>query len=210
MKHLIIIGARGFGREVYNLFLACKDENLDCKGFLDSKSDALEGYDNYPPIISNVEDYIIQPDDVFACALGDIKWKRYYVEMMEAKGAQFITLVHPSVEIGLNTKIGKGCIIRTQASISCDIEIGEFVSIMGYTVLGHDAKVGKWSHIGAHCFMGGFSQIGEMVTMHPGSRLLPHKKVGDNATLGVGSVVLSNVKQGTTVFGVPAKKLIIG
>ena len=70
MKQLLIIGARGFGREVYNLFLACKAAGLEmcCKGFLDDKKDALDGYKNYPPIISSVEDYIIQEDDVFICA----------------------------------------------------------------------------------------------------------------------------------------------
>lgn len=210
MKQLIIIGARGFGREVYNLFLACKLPDVVCKGFLDDKKDSLEGYDNYPPIISSVEDYQIQNDDVFVCALGDVKWKKHYVQYMRSKGANFISLIHPSVEIGLNTNIGTGCIIRTQASISCDINLGDFVTIMGYAVLGHDAKVGSWSHIGAHCFMGGYSQIGEMVTMHPGSRLLPHKKIENNASVGAGSVVISKVKEGTTVFGIPAKKLVIG
>ena len=58
--------------------------------------------------------------------------------------------------------------------------------------------------------MGGYSQIGEMVTMHPGSRLLPHKMIENNASVGAGSVVISKVKEGTTVFGIPAKKLVIG
>lgn len=207
MKHLLIIGARGFGREVYNLFLKCNYPDMECKGFLDDKKDALDGFENYPPIISSVEAYEPQEDDVFVCAMGDTKWKRHYVELIQSKGGTFISLIHPSVEIGLNTKIGNGCIIRTNASISCDIEIGEFVTIMGYAVIGHDAKIGNWSHIGAHCFMGGFSQLGDMVTMHPGSRILPHKKVMNNAVIGAGSVVLSKVKESTTVFGIPAKKI---
>ena len=50
MKNLIIIGARGFGREVYNLYLDCRrnDPELVCKGFLDDKADALDGYEGYP------------------------------------------------------------------------------------------------------------------------------------------------------------------
>ena len=207
MKHLLIIGARGFGREVYNLFLKCNYQDMECKGFLDDNGNALDSYENYPPIISSVEAYTPQDDDVFICAMGDTKWKRHYVELIQSKGGTFISLIHPSVEIGLNTKIGTGCIIRTNASISCDIEIGEFVTIMGYAVIGHDAKIGKWSHIGAHCFMGGFSQIGEMVTMHPGSRILPHKKVMNSAIIGAGSVVLSKVKEATTVFGIPARRI---
>ena len=208
MKQLLIIGARGFGREVYNLFLKCKKAGLEveCKGFLDSKSDALDNYSNYPPIISSVEDYVIQPDDVFICALGDVRYKKQYVTYLKEKGAQFISLIHPKAEIDLNTEIGEGCIIRSYSSISCDVKIGNFVTIMAFTAIGHDAKVGDWSHIGAHCFMGGGSRLGEMVTMNPGARILSHKEAEDGSTIGAGSVVISKVKEKTTVFGVPAKK----
>lgn len=209
MKNLLIIGARGFGREVYNLYLACKKDmpDLKCKGFLDDKTDALDTYPNYPPIISSVEEYQICPNDVFICALGDVKAKRKYVEKILEKGGEFISLIHPAVNIGLNTKIGKGCIIRTQAEISCDIIIGDYVTIMGYSLIGHDCHIGNWSHLGAHTFLGGFSIIKEMVTIHPNSKILPHKIIEDNAIIGAGSVVIKKVSSNTTVFGVPAKKI---
>lgn len=209
MKQLLIIGARGFGREVYNLFLECKRAGLDieCKGFLDSQTDALKNYENYPSIISSVEDYECQPDDVFVCALGDVTYKKQYVNYMKEKGAQFISLIHPDTKISMNTTIGEGCIIREASSISCDVKVGDFVTIMSYTVIGHDASIGDWSHIGSHCFMGGFSKIKESVTMHPGARLLPHKTVEEGAVIGAGSVVLNRVKKHTTVFGVPAKRI---
>ncbi len=210
MKHLYIIGARGFGREVYNLFMQCKEDlgNIECKGFLDDKIDALDGYMGYPPIVSSVEDYEVQPDDVFVCALGDVKYKKLYVEKILAKGGIFVSLIHPGVQIGLNTKIGRGCIVRTECNISCDITIGDFVTIMGYSVLGHDCIVKDWAHLGAYSFLGGFSEVGESATLHPGVRLLPHTKVGSNAIVGAGSVVLRNVKPRVTVFGVPAKTII--
>ena len=45
MKHLLIIGARGFGREVYDLAMDCIEAGaeFDIKGFLDDKKDALDG-----------------------------------------------------------------------------------------------------------------------------------------------------------------------
>ena len=68
MKHLILIGARGFGREFYNWTMDCIKAGLDLqvKGFLDDKTDALDGFDNYPRILSSVEDYEVQQDDDFA------------------------------------------------------------------------------------------------------------------------------------------------
>ena len=73
MKHLLIIGARGWGREVYAGAIGTKayrDGEYDVKGFLDSKADAFEGLKgNYPPIICAPEDYEIQPDDVENCVM---------------------------------------------------------------------------------------------------------------------------------------------
>lgn len=209
MRNLYIIGARGFGREVYNLFLKCKDSlgDVECKGFLDDKANALDGYEGYPPIVSSVEAYMPEQKDVFVCALGDVRYKKKYVEMILCKGGKFISLVHPGVEIDRNTKIGAGFIARTPCSISCDITIGNFVTIMGYSVLGHDCKIGDWSHLGAYSFLGGFSEIGESVTLHPGVRILPHTGIGNGSIVGAGSVVLRKVKPGITVFGVPARKI---
>ena len=82
MKHLLIVGARGWGREVYDIARACiqAGEQLEVKGFLDDKADALESYNNYPPILGPVESYKVQKDDVFVCALGDVNYKKVYIK----------------------------------------------------------------------------------------------------------------------------------
>lgn len=209
MKHLYIIGARGYGREVYNLYCKCEHIHgeVECIGFLDDKRNALEGFAGYPPIISSVEDFVPQEDDVFICALGDPKWVRHYTKLIEDKGGQFISLVSPQAYIGRNTTIGYGCIINSWCSISCDITIGNHVSIGVFSDLGHDAKVGNCCHLGSYTFMGGGSKIGNGVTVHPRVNILPHKTISDNAILGAGSVIIRNVKSDSTVFGVPAKKI---
>lgn len=209
MSNLIIIGARGFGREIFNLAKDCIAAGADfaIKCYLDDKSDALQGYKNYPPILSSVEDYEVQPEDVFVCALGDVRYKRLYVEKILAKGGRFISLIHPSLQQWQNTTWGEGCIALRNVVVSCDVTIGNFVTLMDNCIIGHDARIGDWSSVGAATMMAGFSSIGSMVTLHPHVELLPHKSVADNATVGAGSVVLRNVKEGITVFGVPAAKL---
>ena len=87
MKKLLIIGARGFGRGVYHLFMDCVKfgsiKDVECKGFLDGNKDALKGYSGYPPIISSVEDYVVDADDVFVCAMGDPVYRKLYAESFE-------------------------------------------------------------------------------------------------------------------------------
>ena len=209
MKNLIIIGARGFGREAYNAFCGYygNEKEWRVKGFLDSKSDALDGYAGYPPIIGSPEDYEVRSEDCFFCAMGDVKWRRYYAEMLLNKGGKFISIVSPKLKTDRNTTYGVGCFIEGNASISCDIHIGDFTFIFGPSVLGHDVQVGDFCHLGAFTFMGGFSKLEDNVTLHPGAQVLPHKIVKQGAIVGAGSVVRKNLTAETTVMGVPAKKI---
>ncbi len=209
MKNLIIIGARGAGREVYNTALRSKGykDAFDVKGFLDGKGDALDGYDNYPPILSSVEDYQPEPDDIFVCALGEPKWRKYYASIIIEKGGKFTTLIDPTATIGTNVQIGQGCIVREYAVISCDVTIGDFVYIQPFADMGHDSVVGNYCHLNTRAFMGGYSKMEDMAVIQTHGVLVPHKVVYKGGVIGAGSVAIRNVKAGTTVVGNPAKKI---
>lgn len=209
MKNLIIIGARGYGREVHDLAKQCRGYNTEyvLKGFLDDKTDALAGFENYPEIISSVEGYEIKEDDVFVCALGSVKWKKHYVELILSKGGTFINLIHPSVILNTNARIGNGLIVFMNSNISNDCVIEDFVTIQGFTGLGHDTKIGRWSHLNAYSFTGGFVVLEEEVCLNTRATILPNVIVRKGATVGAASLVIKNVKADTTVFGVPAKIL---
>lgn len=211
MKHLLIIGARGFGREIYNS--ACESigygTEFDIKGFLDDKKDALEGYIGYPPILHAVENYQVQKDDVFVCALGDIKYKEYYTNIILAKGGEFISLIHKTAYLSKNVKHGVGCLILAGARIQCDVSIGNHVTLQPYSILGHDVKIGDWTIVNAFADCGGFSSIGHRVTLNTSCFVIPKGIVEDGATVGAGSVTMRKVKTGQTVFGVPARPVLI-
>jgi sugar O-acyltransferase (sialic acid O-acetyltransferase NeuD family) len=209
MKNLIIIGARGYGREVHDLAKDCSGYNTayTIKGFLDDKSDALNDFDNYPEIISSVEAYEVQENDVFVCALGSVQWKKHYIELILSKGGKFINLIHPTSFVNTNAVIGNGVIIFMYSNVSNDCVIEDFVTIQGFVGLGHDTKIGKWSHLNTYSFTGGFAVLEEEVCLHTRASVLPNIIVRKGATVGASSLAIKNVKEGTTVFGVPAKVL---
>ncbi len=211
MKNLIIIGARGFGREVYNWALQCDAYKKEwvIKGFLDDDSKALDGFSTYEvPVLSSVEDYNIESDDVFICALGDVKERKKYASMILEKGGEFINLIRPMVIINShNVKLGKGIIISSFCGIGNDSSIGDFVIVQGFSALGHDISIGNYCQINAYTHIGGNCKIGENVTLNPGAIILPHIKIGDNSTVGADSVVLRNVESDVTVCGNPAKRI---
>ncbi len=209
MKHLIIIGARGFGRECFDLFNHKKGHwyKYTIKGFLDDKANALEGMAGYPPILGPVETYEVQKDDVFFCALGNPTQRKKYSDIILKKGGNFISCISDYAIINPTAKIGTGVFVGAYAIISADVKIDDFAVIHPFCNFGHDARIGQYDEIESYVAIGGYSDIGQYVTIHPHSTILPNIHVGDFSTVGAGSVVLKEVKEQTTVFGVPAKNI---
>jgi sugar O-acyltransferase (sialic acid O-acetyltransferase NeuD family) len=209
MNNLIIIGARGYGREVYNLAIQCNgyDEEFIVKGFLDNNYKALDCFTNYPPILSSVEDYNIEKGDVFVCALGSIEWKKHYSEIILSKGGIFINLVHPSSKISLSTLLGKGILIFMHSSINDNCEIQDFVTIQGYVSIENNVKIGKWTHINAFVYVGDQVIIGNSASLNVRATILPRLKINNYSIVGANSYVESNVGERKVVFGTPAIEL---
>ena len=211
MKHLLIIGARGFGREVYRTVIHTEvyiSGEMDVKGFLDEKKDALDGLDgDWPPILGAVESYEIQEGDVFICAMGDPYWRKHYAEIIVSKGGEFINIISPPALVSPVARIGKGCIIGSFTTVSPNVKIGNHVMIQSFDDLGHDAEVGDYASIESYVFLGGYAKVGELSTMHTKSSIIPQKSVGRECVVGFGSVVMRNFRDGVHVFGNPAVKV---
>lgn len=211
MKHLIIVGARGWGREVYAAAKGTKayqSGEYDIKGFLDSKTDALDGLKGeYPPIFGAPETYEIQEDDVFFVAMGEPKWRKYYAEMMEQKGAKFISIISKNAFINPTATICEGSFVAGWSCVSDNVVLGKHAIVHVFCDLGHDAKVGDYSSIEAYSFLGGYSEVGNESVMHVRSTLIRHKKIGNQVEVGASSVVMRNVKDGLHMFGNPAQKI---
>jgi sugar O-acyltransferase (sialic acid O-acetyltransferase NeuD family) len=210
MKNLIIIGAGGMGREVYNLATQCNGYGVDftIKGFLDKNADALKGFENYyPPVFDNAGDYRIGRDDFFTCSIGDVQSREKNIKTIIEKGGQFLSLVHPTALVNPTAKTGTGCLIFPYAQVGSHAVIGDFVLIQSFAVVGHDAIIGSYTRIDTHVLCVGGVKTGNGVTIHTGA-ILNHKVVvEDNSVIGAASFVIKRVKEGTTVFGHPARLL---
>ena len=208
MKNLLIIGARGTGRGLYGFredFIGY-NETFSIKGFLDDDMNVLKGFEGYPPIISSVEDYEIQKNDVFICALGDPRMKQKYIEMLSAKRGEFISLFSKTLVLSkTNRKFGMGCIVLSHTAIDADTEIGNFVTILPGVLIGHDTVIEDYCVLDCHVFCGGGSKIKKGALLYTGTKILPHRTVGEYAVVNAGSVVARDVPAGATVMGIPAQ-----
>ena len=205
-QNLIILSAGKFGREIFTwaqqAILAGAPFRI--KGFLDDRSDILDGYQYENPILGTIENYLPEDGDRFICAIGDPALKRHYCSLLEAKEAKFATLIHPTAQIGRDVVIGEGSIIAPFTQLSCDIQIGKHVTLGTFSGSAHDTRIGNWCQISGHCGINGNAVLEDGVFLGSHVCILPEAKVGAWSYVGAGSVVLRRVAPHTKVFGNPA------
>lgn len=211
MKNLIIVGASGFGREVAQYIEDINSSKSspvwNILGFIDDNLNALDGIGHGYKVIDTIKDHVPLKDAGYVCALAFPKTKEKIIDLLSTKGAEFVTIIHPTARVSRYAKIGKGCILTPNSNVNTDAEIGDFVAVLA-SGIGHDAKVGNFTTLSGHVCVNGHVEIGDSVYVGCGALIAPGKKIGNAATVGIGSVVVTNVKPGITVFGNPAKKLI--
>lgn len=209
MKKLIIIGAGGMGRTVYSNALESVGygEKFVVKGFIDDNLQALDGFSNYPPVVGTIKDYEPETDDVFVSSIGG-ESRRQCMEEIISRGGEFMELIHKTARIYTNAKLGKGNFIGAYSVIGNDAVVGDYNMIQSYTVIGHDAKIGSWNRIDTHVTCVGGIVIEDEVNIHTSAIISHNVRIESGAHVGALSFVIRKVKAGTTVMGIPAKRLV--
>lgn len=206
--NIIIVGAGGFGREVY---LWAKDtfpkEQYKIKGFLDDNPKILDNYNIDIGIMGSLDNYEIKKQDRFLFAIGDIETKKHIVTNLKKKGAQFLTLVHPTAIVANTAKIGEGIIICPFVTVSDHVQLGDFVMMNLYSACGHDVKVGKYCILSPYAILNGFVVLEDEVFLGTHSTIIPYKKVGYKSKISANSVVMRDIPPNKMVFGVPGKAI---
>jgi len=209
MKQLVLLGAGGLGKEIYGVALQSVGYGVDfiVKGFLDFPKEDWPSI--YPPILGLETDYVIQPDDVFVCAIGDVPTKKKVCDTITAKGGVFYTLIHKLAQVLPGVQIGEGTIVDSFAVVGSDAIIGKHCLIQIGSVIGHEACVGDYTRIDCHVVVVGGVQVGNEVTIHTGSVINHKVVVEDNTKVGALSFVIRRVRKGTIVQGNPAQRLFL-
>jgi len=207
-RNLIIIGASGLAREVYDLALICYGHESDftIKGFLSDGPSNIEEL-GYPKVLSKVASYQIEEDDVFFCGIGNVRDRKKTVNIIREKGGKFINLIHPTAVISPSVKLGTGIAIKAFCVISNDVKIKDFTYLQSSVIMGHDVEVGEFCQINSFAFFAGYVNISDLVSINAGAKIIQNVKIEEGSVVGMGSVVINRVKKETTVFGIPAKKL---
>lgn len=205
MKKLLIAGAGGCGREVYQWAMDMK--NWDFIGFLDDNISALDPYGLSNLLQGSISGYIPQIDENVVCAIGDSKLRLHICNTLESKGALFTNVIHPKAVLSNNCILGKGVILGPLSIVSTHAMIGDFVIINTFSIAAHDSVLENGCTLSDHCDVMGFVHLEEGVFLGGGARVLPGIRVCKHSKVGAGSVVIRKVRENITVFGNPARQI---
>ncbi|MFC3092604.1 acetyltransferase [Alteromonas sediminis] len=118
------------------------------------------------------------------------------------------TLVHPSAVVSPSAKIGKASLVVAKAVINADASLGLGCIVNTAATVDHDCVVADGAHIAPGANLCGGVTVGKETLIGAGSAILPQKKIGDKCIVGAGSTVISDIPEGHSAVGSPAKIMI--
>lgn len=202
MKRLLIYGAGGHGKVVADIASNTYEEIL----FIDDykAGGTCMGY----PIVNSKElpeSYF--DNSYFFVAIGNAIERKNVSMMLHEKGAEFVTLVHPSAIIGKNVTIGKGTVIMPGAILNAECKIGEGCIINTSASVDHECVLGDYVHVAVGAHLCGGVHVGDSTWIGAGAIISNHTSVFENCMIGAGAVVVKDITEEGTYVGVPARKV---
>ena len=209
-KKAIIIGAGGFGREVYRYLLDLQKvhQEIEIEGFLDNNFDALRGFSSIEkPIIGNTDFLQVAIDKFYVCAIGDVNIRASIFDKVKLMGGHFFTIIHPSVRISASCSVDEGAIICPGAILTDNVKIGKNVIINLNVMCGHDVEIGDHSILCPMVNINGNVNVYWKVFIGSSAVLTPGTRIGEDCKISAGSVVYKTWGANLLLHGNPAKKV---
>lgn len=194
-----IIGAGGFGREVY--WSLNPIERNDTVFFVDDEywDDSDEKILPLSLFESNKYEVIV--------AVADSKHRQRLVEQLPKK-TKFFTHIHPSAQIlADDVVIGEGSIICSGSILTTNIVLGKHSQLNLQTTIGHDCVIGDYFTTAPGAKISGNCNIGKRVYFGTNSSVREKIKICDDVVIGLNGGVVKNIYESGIYVGVPVTKI---
>lgn len=199
MNRLIIIGAGGHGKVVADI--AAKIGYTDICFADDHAKGQCLGF----PILGGTAHLEAWNDGAtdFVIGIGNNAVRK---KIAEEYDINWVRLVHPSAQIGLQASIGRGTVVMAGAVINACAGVGEHCIINTRAVVEHDGRIGNYVHLSPGVTLSGTVTVGECTWLGTGTSVINNVDICANVTVGVGSVVIRSIQKEGIYYGLVGKQ----
>jgi sugar O-acyltransferase (sialic acid O-acetyltransferase NeuD family) len=211
-KRIAIVGASGMAREIASAlrWINRISPQFEFLGYVVSDLSRLGPRDSRAEVVGDFLWMKHNRDSIDALAIGvgsPATRLRLAAELRQLlPGIEWPTIVHPTAIIDLDSaQIAEGCFIGAGVTATVNIRLQPFALCNFGCTVGHEAVIGAGSVVNPGANISGGVVIGTCVLVGTGAQILQYLDIGSGATVGAGAVVTSDVPEGVTVVGVPAR-----
>lgn len=201
--NLMLIGAKGHGKVVADI--AKHAGRYKSIAFLDDDPSLKESL-GFPVIGKSGEAYKYIASCDFFVAIGNAMVRRKLLGQLWANGAEIAVLVHPRAVVGENVSIGAGSVIMAGAVVNPDTRIGKGCIVNTCASVDHDCVIGDYVHIAVGAHLAGAVNVGENTWIGAGVIVKNNLNICKDCMLGVGAVAVKDIEAPGVYIGIPAKK----
>lgn len=140
-------------------------------------------------------------------AIGDLAARHAVLASIDGSDfpAHFAAIADPAAIIVASASVGPGVLVCAGAVVQSFARLGAHCIINTGAVVEHECEIGVNAHIAPGAVIAGRVRIGDDTLVGLGARVLPGRSVGRGCVVGAGAVVTTDVPDGTTVAGIPAR-----
>lgn len=192
---MILYGASGHGKVMAEI---AEELKITIKGFVDGNP-AIQEILGYHVIANSAEK--LAGDAVIS--IGNNRIRKKIAE--NNPHLNYCCLVSPRSNISKRTTIGAGTVIMMGVTINSSVKIGKHCIVNTNASVDHDCIIHDYVHISPNVGLAGNVEIGEGTHVGIGSTVIQGIKIGKWCIIGAGAVVIKDVPDYAVVVGNPAK-----
>lgn len=206
---IILLGSGGHAKVIADMVI--KTGNI-LVGFLDDNVKAETTIIKYEQqeykVLGKIKDAIKMSQEIsdvkFIIAIGNNHIREKIASEYELP---YITLIHPSANIAIDTKIGKGTVIMANATVNTGAQIGSHCIINTGAIVEHDNQLEDYVHISPNATLCGTVKVGKLTHIGAGVTVKNNINITSDCIIGAGAVAVKDIKEEGTYVGVPAHKI---
>jgi len=208
MKRLGILGASGHGKVVAEAALT--------RGWGEVRfyDDAWPGKSKLGSweVIGNTSTLLADKEhlDGVIVAIGDNAIRIKKIQELQKMGLDLVTIVHAAAVVSNSAKLGIGTVVMAGAVVNAGAEIGVGAILNTACSVDHDCFLGVAVHVSPGARLAGGVLVGDRSWVGIGASVRQGTIIGAGVVIGTGAAVVSDIADGLTVVGVPAKPLLSG